>query len=343
MAVTIKQIAEIAGVSRGTVDRALHGRGRVDSEVSERVNKIADQLGYKPSKAAKQLVIQRQKWKLGLICPTDVKGFWSELMLGVDAVSKELAEYEVTVLCRNFQFYMPDEQLALIDELVAEGIGGLVIVPLNDGAVRARLQQLSDDGIPVVVMNSDIENFQPLCYIGNNYDTSGRTAAGLVHLFMSGRHTNVMVLTGTQYMMSHNQRVQGFLNELEDLSADYELIGTFRITSDHMVAYETAMELLQKHPDTDVVFTAAGSVISVCRAIRELGLEDRIRHISFDRTPTTEPCLRDGTLTAVIGQEAQRQGRQSLQMLFDRVACGIEPEQKRIMTHNEIYIRQNCD
>ena len=46
MAVTIQQIAELAGVSRGTVDRALNHRGRIAPEVAERVWKIADELGY---------------------------------------------------------------------------------------------------------------------------------------------------------------------------------------------------------------------------------------------------------------------------------------------------------
>ena len=49
MAVTAQKIAELAGVSRGTVDRALHNRGRVNPEVAARIRKIADELGYKPN------------------------------------------------------------------------------------------------------------------------------------------------------------------------------------------------------------------------------------------------------------------------------------------------------
>ena len=45
MAVTAQQIAELAGVSRGTVDRALHNRGRVNPEVAAKIHKIAAELG----------------------------------------------------------------------------------------------------------------------------------------------------------------------------------------------------------------------------------------------------------------------------------------------------------
>ena len=59
MAVTIKKIAEVAGVSRGTVDRALNGRSGVKPEVKENILKIADELGYKPNYAAKALADKR--------------------------------------------------------------------------------------------------------------------------------------------------------------------------------------------------------------------------------------------------------------------------------------------
>ena len=53
MPVTLKQIAELAGVSRGTVDRALYNRGRVNPEVAARIRAIADELGYQPNRAGR--------------------------------------------------------------------------------------------------------------------------------------------------------------------------------------------------------------------------------------------------------------------------------------------------
>lgn len=67
MAVTLKQIAEIAGVSRGTVDRALHDRGRVSPEVAERVRRIAEELGYHPNAVGQALARSRKQIKIGII------------------------------------------------------------------------------------------------------------------------------------------------------------------------------------------------------------------------------------------------------------------------------------
>ena len=59
MAVTLKQIAELAGVSRGTVDRALYNRGRINPEVAERIRTIAKELGYQPNRAGKALAMAK--------------------------------------------------------------------------------------------------------------------------------------------------------------------------------------------------------------------------------------------------------------------------------------------
>lgn len=66
MAVTLVEIASLAGVSRGTVDRALNNRGRVDPEVAERVRRIAAELGYRPNREGRSL-LAKNPIKIGII------------------------------------------------------------------------------------------------------------------------------------------------------------------------------------------------------------------------------------------------------------------------------------
>ena len=67
MAVTMQQIADLAGVSRGTVDRALNNRGRIRPEVAEKIKMIAKELGYQPNIAAKALSSGNQILRIGVI------------------------------------------------------------------------------------------------------------------------------------------------------------------------------------------------------------------------------------------------------------------------------------
>lgn len=65
MAITLQQIADLAGVSRGTVDRALNNRGRIKPEVEQRIKKIAKDVGYKPSRAGRALAMAKKNIKIG--------------------------------------------------------------------------------------------------------------------------------------------------------------------------------------------------------------------------------------------------------------------------------------
>jgi LacI family transcriptional regulator len=130
MALTIKDIAKLAGVSRGTVDRVLHDRGRVDPEVEQRIRAIVRECNYQPSRAAQQLSMRRQKLKIGFLCRTDTNGFWSIVIRSAEQMERELSEYGITVEKRFFDYCLPETQLEMIDELVAQEISALVIVPL---------------------------------------------------------------------------------------------------------------------------------------------------------------------------------------------------------------------
>lgn len=65
-----------------------------------------------------------------------------------------------------------------IDELLAEEINGIAMTPYNDDRIRNRINALYEQGIPVVTLNTDIENSRRLAYVGSNYTRSGATAPG---------------------------------------------------------------------------------------------------------------------------------------------------------------------
>ena len=83
MAVTLQQIAEAAGVSRGTVDRALNNRGRIRPEVEERIKRIAREMGYQPSRAGRALAMAKRKIRIGVILQYMETPFMQQVLKGV--------------------------------------------------------------------------------------------------------------------------------------------------------------------------------------------------------------------------------------------------------------------
>ena len=90
---TIKEIAALAGVSRGTVDRVLNHRGAVSPQTAEKILEIARSLDYRPNKAGIVLAAQKRKLKLGVVLLGRGNPFYEDVLLGIREKASELESY----------------------------------------------------------------------------------------------------------------------------------------------------------------------------------------------------------------------------------------------------------
>ena len=81
---TIKDIAQRAGVSRGTVDRVLHNRGHVDQRVAEKIHQIAKELSYRPNRAGQALARKGRKRKIAVVMPSLSNTYFREIKKGME-------------------------------------------------------------------------------------------------------------------------------------------------------------------------------------------------------------------------------------------------------------------
>ena len=158
---TIKEIALLAGVSRGTVDRVLNHRGSVNPETAEKINRIARELDYKPNRAGLVLAAQKKRLKLGVILFSPENPFYVDVLSGVNEKAEELAGYNCTVIIKQIPMDL-EAQLQAIDELVAEEVNGIALAPYNDDCIRERINSLSQQGIPVVTQTLRIPTVSPM-------------------------------------------------------------------------------------------------------------------------------------------------------------------------------------
>ena len=101
--------------------------------------------------------------------------------MGASSAKRKSLKYGVTVLIRYAELDNKDKQIELIDELVATGINGLAITPLDDDDVTKKLVELAI-GIPCVTVNSDLKDSKRIAYVGSEYMKSGQTAGALMQL-----------------------------------------------------------------------------------------------------------------------------------------------------------------
>ena len=137
MAGTIKEIAERAGVSRGTVDRALNNRGRIKPEVAERILAIAKELDYHSNRKSKKNTQNPDKHiKIGVITQLSEASFMIPVKEGIRDAGRELEYLGVELLLKDIESVDEEAQMEAIDELESKGIDGLAIMPVQSEYVR---------------------------------------------------------------------------------------------------------------------------------------------------------------------------------------------------------------
>lgn len=335
---TIKEIAALAGVSRGTVDRVLNHRGDVNPQTEEKILQIIRDLDYKPNKAGIVLAAQKKNLKLGVVLLGVGNPFFDDVLLGVQEKEQELAGYNCSVLIRQTEYSL-QQQLAAIDSLLAEGINGLAISPYNALSVREKINSLCEQGIPVVTLNTDIENSSRLAYVGSNFYRSGETAAGLMHLMTQGR-VRVGIVSGSQNILCHTERIAGFSHIIEAYP-NIRIVDIVNNNDDDQVSCELTAKLLADHPDINAFYFTAGGVYGGCQAIERSGLQSGMTVITNDLVPTTLAYMQKGLIAATICQQPFQQGSQPLSLLFAYLTTGEMPASENNYVDVDIRIREN--
>lgn len=336
---TIKEIAAMAGVSRGTVDRVLNNRGSVNPATAERIREIARSLDYRPNRAGLVLAAQKKRLKLGVILFSLENPFYIDVLEGVSAKASELSGYNCTVLVRQIRGSV-EEQLEAMESLRAEGVNGIALAPFNEPAIRRKIDELYESGIPTVTLNTDIGNSRRIAYVGSHYTKSGETAAGLMHL-MTGGEVNVGIITGSSHILCHTERIAGFTAALKAHNAQVRIVEIIENHDDETESYEKTSAMLTRHPEINALFFAAGGVCGGCRAVTERGLEKNLRILAFDKVPTTKELVESGVIAATICQQPYLQGSLPLQLLFDYLTTGQLPDREYHYVAVDIRIKEN--
>lgn len=339
MAVTLAQIAELAGVSRGTVDRALNNRGRVDAKVAARIKRIAEEQGYQPNRAGKLLSLAKNPIKIGVLVQSVETPFMRAVADEAERTRDRLANEGAQLIVRTMQSINVERQLELIDELIGEGVAGLAVTPAEDERICARIRTLSAH-MPVVTFNADMQESGRLCYVGQDSYASGRACGGLMGMLLGGKG-KVLMVNGHPSNLSHCRRVDGFRAEVLAEFPEIQLLPIENCYDDRERAHEIVRRVAEQTPDLGGVYFSAGGPPGGCDAIRELGLRGKVRLICHDLSEQNAADVRAGLIDFLIDQDAQLQGARPAEILLDYLLVGKKPEKDKQLIRIDIRSKYN--
>ena len=303
---------------------------------------MARALNYTPNIAGKTLAIKKKNLRFGFILfgSTSSNPFFLDVVKGIETRAAELDDYGISVDIRYAVLGEPSLQVTLIDDLIESGIDGLAITPINHPMVIERVKELTDTGFPVVTVNSDIPDCGRLAYVGGDYYKSGETAAGIMNMICNG-NANIGIVMGSPLVLCHSERVAGFTRCISEVYTGLRIVGTEINNDDDIESFVVTKRLLETHPGINALFLVAAGVEGACRAVMVLGLEDKVKVVSYDTTVASRNLIKDGAIAIAITQEPFEQGAKPLDILLNYVGMGIKPEQEYNYTALRIVIKEN--
>lgn len=327
--ITIKDVAKRAGVSVATVSRVLSGKGPMRPELRERVQRAISDMGYRPSRMARNFRAQRSKF-IGLIISDIESPFYTSLVRSVeDAV---YARGFSLLLCNSDED--PDKERGYIEFMADERVAGVVASPTRES--ETSLQVLLDARIPVVAVDR-------LCLV-TPVDTvlldNVTSANALTRRLINYGHRRIGAIVIDQSITSGRERLQGFLDALREANLEPapELMREGK--GIEKVGYEAALDLLSLPDPPTALFTGnAMFTIGALKAIRQhnLRIPEDISLAAQDELPWM-PLLAPGI--TVSAQPIYEMGRLAIEMLMGRIEGDSQPI-REVRLAPQLIVRQS--
>lgn len=339
---TIKEIAKLAGVSRGTVDRVLNNRAGVNPDTAEQIRRLAADLGYTPNVAGRLLAGRKKNLRLAFLSfDAPQYSFFRDVCDAAAAKAEELAAFGVTVT-----FYMVrDVSLQgftdLFRQIEDDGTDGVVTTPMVMPLFEDFLHRMRARGVPFVFYNIDAYEADRLCYVGCDYLRAGRVAAGLTALCLGGAGKVGILTHCDSDNQSYRDRMAGYVAEMAERYPNIELLCGGQPTVFGQDDYGAVVELVRAHPELGALYVVNLGDYSVCQVAHDAAAGRRLNIITNDLVPAQRRMLADGVISATLGQQPEVQGGQSLQILYENLMFDTVPPRNKCYTDLNIYISQN--
>jgi LacI family transcriptional regulator len=341
----IKDIAEMSGVSIGTVDRVLHNRGEVNRETYDRVMSFVRDLGYTPNLLAKSLALKRS-FSIAVLVPEagESNTYWEGPLDGIRHAMAELKDFNTKISVHGFDPGNEQSFILQFEVILAENPDGIIFAPHFQhisGNYLYRCEMLS---IPVILIDTDLDSGTRLAYFGQDARQSGHVAARLIHYSLPEHSTILIInLARNRIITPHMQRrEQGFVSYFNSMVPDRG-IKHLSLSIDLSLRDEpesSLREAFSLHPEIEAIFVTNSRVHKVARTIHIL-IDKKIPLIGYDLIEENLACLEDGTIDFLICQKPEEQGYLTAMVMNNHLITG-KPVDKVNFSPIDIVVKENA-
>lgn len=331
---SIKKIAEAAGVSTATVSRVLNGSDKVREDTAKRVMDIVEEMDYHLDHVARRMKVKAtDSLVIGLIITDIGNPFFSNVAKGVEDIA--FKNRHVLMICNTNE--SPEKEKFFLNSLLSEKVSGVIIVPTIGNGNDAFLKKLVLDGFPMVTVDRRIKNLN-VDTVSINNEAGGYQATQ--RLIQNG-HNRIGIICGIRGLSNTEDRLKGYRRALRDAGISF---------SDELVTFGNYVEnggrdgmrqlLNLKNPPTAVFSTNNLMTLGCIKEIynRRISIPDEMALVGFDDSTWAEALIPPLT---TIKQPGYELGINAAELLIKRLN-NSDTSKMNIVLNTELVIRESC-
>jgi ribose transport system substrate-binding protein len=248
------------------------------------------------------------------------------LWKAVEAGAREGAKEAGVEMLWNGSVYEDDDdvaqQIQIVQQFVSEGVGGIVLAPIDDTALRGPVAAAMQKGIPVVIMDSLLKG-EPLkdfvCTVSTNNHRAGEMAGEHLGKLLDGKG-KVVVFRFRRGSVSTSQREAGFLEAIKKFPDIQVILDNRYSGSTISEAQSTALKMLDKLKEAHGIFCSnEPSTLGILLALKQNNLAGSKKLVGFDTSPALVESLKRGEIQALVSQNPKKMGREAVQALVAKM------------------------
>ena len=341
---TVFDVAKEAGVSRGTVDRVLHGRGRVSQQTRDKVQKAIASLGYTPNSAA-SLLASKKEYRFSCLIPDFAPGeYWEEMNSGFLAAAREYSSGAVSVTIHHYNQQDVESFKAEKDKILEERPSGVIMNAVFREEVTAFARELEAARIPYAFIDNKIDELDYTLYYGVDPYKSGVLGAYLLtNRTVPEEVAMVRILRDPSRRADPNRpRRHGFSDYIEDHFPQCRIHSVFIDPGNPGGIAEELEAFFAAHPGVHHIAITNSRVFLLGEYLREHPDPQRIV-VGFDDLKKNLECLGEGLIDCLVTRHIPMQAYNAFTAFADCLTRGVRPAHRNHFVHMGILTLMNID